>query len=121
MAQADIDRLLVERGQAGATVVRLKGGDPFVFGRGGEEAEALIEAGVAFEVVPGITSAIAAPAYAGDSGHPPGPVDPRHDRHRSRRPCEGKLRYRLGARSRAPAAPSSCSWAPVASARSRGS
>jgi uroporphyrinogen III methyltransferase/synthase len=65
MAQTDIDRLLVERGQSCATVVRLKGGDPFVFGRGGEEAEALLAAGVPFEVVPGVTSAIAAPAYAG--------------------------------------------------------
>ena len=65
MNQTDIDRLLVERGKRGATVVRLKGGDPFVFGRGGEEAEALITAGVPFEVVPGVTSAIAAPAYAG--------------------------------------------------------
>ena len=65
MVQGDIDRLLVERGATGATVVRLKGGDPFVFGRGGEEAEALRAAGVPFEVVPGVTSAIAAPAYAG--------------------------------------------------------
>jgi uroporphyrinogen III methyltransferase/synthase len=65
LAQRDINALLVERGRTGATVVRLKGGDPFVFARGGEEAAALQAAGVAYEVVPGITSAIAAPAYAG--------------------------------------------------------
>jgi uroporphyrinogen III methyltransferase/synthase len=63
--QDGINALLVERGRRGETVVRLKGGDPFVFGRGGEEAEALAAAGVAFEIVPGVTSAIAAPAYAG--------------------------------------------------------
>jgi uroporphyrinogen III methyltransferase/synthase len=65
MSQDEISALLVERGKSGQTVVRLKGGDPFVFARGGEEAHALLEAGVPFEVVPGVTSAIAAPAYAG--------------------------------------------------------
>jgi uroporphyrinogen III methyltransferase/synthase len=63
--QEEINALLIERGKGGSTVVRLKGGDPFVFARGGEEAAALLDAGVPFEVVPGVTSAIAAPAYAG--------------------------------------------------------
>ncbi len=63
--QADINRLLIERARAGQVVVRLKGGDPFVFGRGGEEAEAIAAAGIEFEIVPGVTAAVAAPAYAG--------------------------------------------------------
>ena len=63
--QAEIDDLMIRHARAGKTVVRLKGGDPFIFGRGGEEALTLVGAGIDFEIVPGITSAIAAPAYAG--------------------------------------------------------
>jgi uroporphyrin-III C-methyltransferase len=65
IAQEDINEVLVAHARAGRDVARLKGGDPFVFGRGGEEAEALAEAGVSFEVVPGVSSAVAVPAYAG--------------------------------------------------------
>ncbi|MGH7779397.1 MAG: uroporphyrinogen-III C-methyltransferase, partial [Candidatus Binataceae bacterium] len=65
LEQAEINRMLIERARKGGRVVRLKGGDPFIFGRGGEEAQALAKAGVKFEIVPGVTSAIAAPAFAG--------------------------------------------------------
>src|SRR5688572_7320410 len=63
--QRDIEQLLIDQALDGKIVVRLKGGDPFVFGRGGEEAQALKRAGVPYEIIPGVTSAIAAPAYAG--------------------------------------------------------
>ncbi|MFJ8247642.1 uroporphyrinogen-III C-methyltransferase [Peribacillus asahii] len=65
MKQEAINALLVQCGKQDKVITRLKGGDPFVFGRGAEEAEALVENGIPFEIVPGITSGIAAPAYAG--------------------------------------------------------
>jgi len=65
LPQDEINRLLVDKAKEGKTVVRLKGGDPFVFGRGGEEAEVLAENGIPFEIIPGITSSVAVPAYAG--------------------------------------------------------
>lgn len=65
MHQGDINKLLVKKAQEGLTVVRLKGGDPFIFGRGGEEAMELSKEGVKFEIISGVTSAIAVPAYAG--------------------------------------------------------
>lgn len=65
MNQTEINKVLVQKAKEGKMVVRLKGGDPYVFGRGGEEAEVLVAEGIEFEVVPGITSAISVPAYAG--------------------------------------------------------
>lgn len=65
MSQRDIERVLIDRALAGRNVVRLKGGDPFLFGRGGEEVEALAAAGIPYEVVPGVSSALAVPASAG--------------------------------------------------------
>ncbi|MGD8893825.1 MAG: uroporphyrinogen-III C-methyltransferase, partial [Desulfobacterales bacterium] len=65
LSQDEINTLIAEKAQKGLTVTRLKGGDPFIFGRGGEEAEILVKNGIPFEIVPGVTSAIAAPAYAG--------------------------------------------------------
>src|SRR5205085_1854329 len=65
LTQEEINWLMVEKARSGKQVVRLKGGDPFVFGRGAEEAKAIVDAGIALEIVPGITSAIAGPAYAG--------------------------------------------------------
>lgn len=65
LTQDEINNILIQKAQEGKRVVRLKGGDPYIFGRGAEEAEELIKAGIGFEVVPGITSAIAVPAYAG--------------------------------------------------------
>ena len=65
IAQCEINSLLIDYARRGCAVVRLKGGDPFVFGRGGEEAEALADGGIPFEIVPGVSSAVAVPAYAG--------------------------------------------------------
>jgi uroporphyrin-III C-methyltransferase len=63
--QDQITEIIIEKAKQGGKIVRLKGGDPFIFGRGGEEAEALVEEGIEFEVVPGVSSSVVAPAYAG--------------------------------------------------------
>src|SRR4051794_8176602 len=65
LSQSEINELLIGKAREGKAVVRLKGGDPFIFGRGGEEAQAIVGAGLTFEIVPGISSAVAGPAYAG--------------------------------------------------------
>jgi uroporphyrinogen III methyltransferase/synthase len=65
LSQDQINALIVEKAKSGGIICRLKGGDPYIFGRGGEEAEVLFKAGIPFEIVPGVTSAIAAAAYAG--------------------------------------------------------
>ena len=65
LSQKEIESAMIDRALSGRIVVRLKGGDPYIFGRGGEEAEAIIRAGIDFEVVPGVTSASSVPAYAG--------------------------------------------------------
>ena len=65
LPQSEINRLLVSKAKEGKTIVRLKGGDSFIFGRGGEEAEELLEAGIQFSIIPGISSFYSAPAYAG--------------------------------------------------------
>ena len=119
LKQEEINALLVEKTRAGLQVVRLKGGDPFFFGRGGEEALALAQAGLGFEIVPGVTSAIAAPAYAGI------PVTHRgltshvtfFTGHEDPEKTESAIDF---ARARANlAVPRSCSWGWNASRRSR--
>ena len=85
LSQEEICALLIARGKRGLNVVRLKGGDPFIFGRGGEEAEALADAGIAFEVVPGVTSPLGIAAYTGVPAYASRSHFGCHLHHRSRR------------------------------------
>ena len=84
--QDEINDILVAEARLGKLVVRLKGGDPFLFGRGGEEAEVLAAEDLPFEVIPGVSSAIAAPRLRRHPGHPPRPLLLRGRRHRPRGP-----------------------------------
>jgi hypothetical protein len=85
MPQEEITALLIARARAGKCVVRLKGGDPYIFGRGGEEAEALAAAKIHFEVVPGVSSIVAAPELRGHSAHAPRALLQLHGLHRPQR------------------------------------
>ena len=110
--QEQINALLVELGRRrGATSVRLKGGDPFVFGRGGEEAQALAAAGIAFEVVPAVTAGVAAPAYAGHPGNPPRRRVGGRVHHRPRGSDEARERARLAGARRVPGDARASTWA----------
>ena len=102
LTQEEINAALVRLGREHACVVRLKGGDPFVFGRGGEEALALEDAGIAWEVVPGVSSAHAVPAYAGHPRHPPRDGGAGDRGHRPRGSGQAGQRSRLGVAGTAP-------------------
>ena len=105
-SQDDINELLVAHGRRGRRVVRLKGGDPFVFGRGGEEALALVRAGVPFELVPGVSSIAAVPESAGIPGHASRRLADGDGVRRERRRAARRARRSRGSRGR-----SSRSWA----------
>ncbi len=96
LEQQDINQLLVRKAEEGKKIVRLKGGDPYVFGRGGEEAEQLAAAGIPFEVVPGVTSAVAAPAVRRYSRDTQGSCFHGDIYHRARRPQQRSVCHRLG-------------------------